>query len=192
MPTLFSDPPTSLYLILALAFIIAFAIWFTQRTRGALIVTILCALLLGAVIACDVLVESPREQAVRRVQAMATAATARDANAFVEHVSQSFSYRGAGREKIRTANVWNLIREYNARVAVWGFEKGNVVTITANEFEMPFFCKGEAAAAGGRPFVALVKATFVRDSDGAYRLKTMRFFQAIGDNKIEETPPGFP
>jgi hypothetical protein len=37
-----------------------------------------------------------------------------------------------------------------------------------------------------------VKAQFVREPDGAYRMKTLRFYSVEGGQRSEDPPPGFP
>lgn len=71
MPNVLSDPPFLLYAILFIGFVIAGAVWYRLRSRKSLIAVAILALLLGALILIDRLVESPREESVRRVEAMA-------------------------------------------------------------------------------------------------------------------------
>ena len=125
MPTFLSDPSLSLYLVLAVAFVIALAVWYRKRDRKSLLAALAFGLLVLGLYLIDASFESPREQANRRVLAMAEAATARDPARFVEQLSDSFNYRGATKEQMRTAGIWTTLRNFNARVAVWGFGKEN-------------------------------------------------------------------
>ncbi len=188
MPTFLSDPSLSLYLVFAVAFIVAAAIWSRKRGRNSLLAALGFGLLLLGLYLVDVTFESPREQANRRVLAMADAATARDPERFVEQLSDSFNYRGANKQQMRTADIWNVLRNYNARVVVWDLSNADYTEHGDNEIEVGFYVKGEAAQ-GMK--IYRMKARFVRDPDGQYRVKTVKFFSPEGGNQ-EDAPPGFP
>jgi hypothetical protein len=189
VPTFLSDPSLSLYLVLAVAFVIALAVWYRKRDRKSLLAALAFGLLVLGLYLIDASFESPREQANRRVLAMAEAATARDPARFVEQLSDSFNYRGATKEQMRTAGIWTTLRNFNARVAVWGFGKGEYEEIGENEIEIGFYAKGEAAQ-GFRWY--FMRARFIRDPDGQYRVKTVKFYLPEGNRTNEDAPPGFP
>ncbi len=189
MPNFLSDPSASLYLVLAVGFVIALAVWIRRRDRKSLVAVALIGLPLLALALLDFSFESPREQANRRVQLMADAATARDPDRFVEQLSDSFNYRGATKQQMRTSGLWATLRNFNARVAVWGFGKGEFEEIGDNEVEIGFYAKGESPQ-GFRYY--FMKARFVRDPDGQYRAKSVKFYAPEGGRTNEEPPPGFP
>jgi len=191
MPNVFSDPPFLLYTILVIGFVIAGAAWYRLRSRKSRIAVAVLAVLLGALILIDRLVESPREESVRRVEAMAAAATARDPARFVEQLAKSFAYNGKTRVDVRNSGIWNLIREYNARVAVWGMGKDDFQILSDTEIEFGFYAKGEAA---GQPGAVLryIRTRFVKEADGAYRMKAMKFYSIENGNRAEEPIAGFP
>lgn len=188
MPTFLSDPSLSLYGVLAVAFIVAAAVWSRKRGRNSLLAALGFGLLLLGLFLVDRSFESPREQANRRVQLMAEAATARDPARFVEQLSDSFNYRGATKEKMRTSGIWDVLRNYNARVAVWDLSQSDATELGDNEIEIGFYVKGEAPQ-GFK--IYRMKARFVRDPDGQFRVKTVKFFSPEGGNQ-EDAPPGFP
>ena len=191
MPNVFSDPPFLLYTILVIGFVIGGAAWYRLRSRKSRIAVAVLAVLLGALILIDRLVESPREESVRRVEAMAAAATARDPARFVEQLAKSFAYNGKTRVDVRNSGIWNLIREYNARVAVWGLGKDDFQILSDTEIEFGFYAKGEAA---GQPGAVLryIRTRFVKEADGAYRMKAMKFYSIENGNRAEEPIAGFP
>lgn len=191
MPKVLTDPPFLLYAILFIGFVIAGAVWFRLRSRKSLIAVAIFALLLGALILIDRLVESPREESVRRVEAMAAAATARDPARFVEQLAKSFAYNGKTREDVRNSGIWNLIRQYDARVAVWGLGKDDFQILSDSEIEFGFYAKGEAAGQQGA-VLRYIRTRFVKEADGAYRLKSMKFYSIENGNRAEEPIPGFP
>ncbi len=191
MPNFLSDPPFLLYAILFIGFVVAGAVWYRLRSRKSLIAVTAIGVLLGALILIDRFVESPREESVRRVEAMAAAATARDPTRFVEQLAKSFAYNGKTREDVRNSGIWNLIREYNARVAVWGLGKDDFQILSDTEIEFGFYAKGQAS---GHPAaeVRYILSRFVKEADGAYRLKSMKFYSLQNGNRAEEPITGFP
>ncbi len=191
MPNFFSDPPFLLYAILFIGFVVAGAVWYRLRSRKSRIAVGVFALLLGALILIDRFVESPREESVRRVEAMAAAATARDPTRFVEQLAKSFAYNGKTREDVRNSGIWNLIREYNARVAVWGLGKDDFQILSDTEIEFGFYAKGEVSGQPGA-LVRHIRTRFVKEADGAYRMKSMKFYSLQNGNRAEEPITGFP
>jgi hypothetical protein len=189
MPTFLSDPSLVLYALLGVAFIISLAVWSRRRDRKSLLAVGGAGLLLLGLFLLDRAFESPREEANRRIETLAAAATAVNPDLFVEQLSPSFKHNGADRERVRTAGFWNLIRQHNARVAVWGFGKGEFEEIGDNEIEIGFYVKGEAAGFQGA-LIRRAKARFVRDRDSAWRAKGIKFF-SVEENR-EEPVPGFP
>src|SRR4051794_108842 len=113
------DPPRSLYLILIVAAVIAGAIAAKYQTRKSFLAFLAVAGLLLALFLVDTFVESPREEAVRRVQAMAQAATEQKPEAFLEHVSPKFEKNSKTKSDLRTSPAWDLIRQHQAKVTVW-------------------------------------------------------------------------
>ncbi len=105
MPNFLSDPPFLLYAILFIGFVVAGAVWYRLRSRKSLIAVTAIGALLGVLILIDRFVESPREESVRRVEAMAAAATARDPTRFVEQIAKSFAYNGKTREDAKLGHL---------------------------------------------------------------------------------------
>ncbi|QEL20068.1 hypothetical protein [Limnoglobus roseus] len=191
MPTFLSDPSLSLYGLLAVVFIVALAVWYRRRDRKSLIAAGVTGLLLFGLCLIDLTFESPREEATRRVQTMAVAASAAtlDPARFVEQLSPTFQHNGGNREKVRTSGVWGLIRQHNARAVVWGFGKSEFEQIGENEIEIGFYCKAEATGFPG-PGVWYAKGRFIRDPDGQFRAKGIKFINI--QDRSDATIPGFP
>lgn len=192
MPTFLSDPSRNFYLILAICVLVSGAVAYLRRTRKPMIVFLVIGLVTLAVVLCDYFVESPREQGVRRVKDMATTATRVERDAFLANLSESFQYKGAGRDAIRRSGFWEQIRRFNARIAVWGFDQADT-EYRPGEVEFGFYGKGEAQGEFKGTVIYYIRTTFVRDPDGEYRLKTMAFFDVAGINgRTPATIPGFP
>lgn len=185
-----SDPPRTLYLLLIVAGVVAGAVFANRQSRKTLIPFALVFLALLGVYLADFFVESPREEAIRRVQAMAAAATAIQPENFLEHVSTSFEKNGRRRDDLRAASAWDLVRTYQGQVKVWDFSRDEFKQISDRELDLSFMVKGEAA----NGFVLrYARARFIRDPDNAWRLKSIAFFNPADQGmKTEEPVPGFP
>jgi hypothetical protein len=193
MPTLFSDPPQGLYLVLLAGVVVTGAIAARNQDRRSLIRLGIALSLLLLVFLVDKLIESPREEAVRKIQAMAAAATAADPNRFVEHVSERFEMKGgATREQLRNSGAWSLIRMHRARIAVWGFGEDSYKRISDSEIEVGFYTKATAEGSGAM-VMRYARAEFIKDPDGQYRLKSIKFYNPVENGLNAEDPiPGFP
>lgn len=192
MPTFLSDPSPSLYLLLIVAAVVAAFVCYRQQTRKSCYVASVFGGVLLLVFTIDVLFESPREEATRKVKAMAAAATAHDADKFVEHVSPSFSVGGGNRDKLKTTISSGIIQQYDVRAAVWDFGRDTFKEISDGEIEIGFMSKGESLKMSG--FVLrYTRARFVRDPDGQWRLKDVKFYNPAENGLNAEDPiPGFP
>ena len=190
MPTFLSDPAPALYLILLVLAVIAAGIWFRYRDRGSLVrVGIIVAVLL-LLFVIDTLVESPREEGIRRVNEMCAAATEPNADKFVAHVSESFEMQGANKEKVRKSGAWDLIRQYKPRISATGFDRDGYKPVSDAEFDLEFLATAKAEAGLQQRYV---RARFVRDPDGKHRLKGAKFYDPLtGGLNREEPIPGFP
>ena len=191
MPTALSDPSQALYFVLFLAAVATAVAWYRLRSRRAAIALAVALVLLLALILVDQLVESPREEATRKVQAMADAFSAHDPSRFVEHVSPSFMANGANRDKLKTSDIWRLAKQHSLRGAVWGFERGDATMTGDSEIEIGFYAKGEAG--DGKFVLRYIRAAFVREADGQFRMKGMKFYNPADRGiKAEDPIPGFP
>src|SRR5438874_237613 len=87
----------SVYVILLTAAIILFAVWWRMRERRSLIAVAVAVGLVGLYALLDRLVETPYEQMVRKVRAMAAGAEKRDPASLNEHVADAFNFQGMGK-----------------------------------------------------------------------------------------------
>ena len=187
MPTTLSDPPFSLYAILAAILLIAGAVWFNRRTRRSLAVFLSIAFLLLVLWAIDRLYESPREAAVRGVQEIQDAINERNWAAFESHISKDFKYRAMNRAELRE-KMSSVVNAYNARAAVWEFNRDKVRQNGENEIEIVFDAKGDPK--NGAAYYCHLKATFIREADGEWRLKTFAVYNyASKTNGPEDVIP---
>ena len=181
MPTFLSDPPQVVYTILAATLLAAGLVWFNRRSRRSLVVFLGLLAAVLAVVLIDRFFESPREEAVRRVQAMARAADAKDNEAFVSHVADKLEYRGSGatitltREQLRQSPFWHQLRQFNAHVATWDFSRSDVIG-KGDTIEIGFMAKGEA---NGKMFPVYFRATFSPQPDGQMKMSAFESFDPM-------------
>lgn len=189
MPAFLADPPPALLLLLAIAALIAFGVWFRWRSKKVLLIGIVLLLLLGLTLLLGSMYESPREEAMRRINLMCTAATESKGDSFVEHVSKSFNSSGVKKEALRSSQAWELIKRFSATVTASGFSRDDFQQVNDTEFSIGFMAKAEARDGG--LVLKYTKATFTKDPDGAWRLKDIAFFNPI-NTKQQEPIPNFP
>jgi hypothetical protein len=192
MPTFLSDPGNVYWFLVFLAVIAAVGILFRSRSkksRNAMIVVLAVA---GVLVAIPFFVEAPRKQAERKVQDMVAAATKADPDGFVKHVSDSFEAYGANKAKLRKSEAWGLIKQYSAEITAFHFERSLFKEISPNEIEVVFTAKATSKTEGGL-LMRYCKSRWVRDPDGEWRMKGIKFYNpADGGMNKEEPIPGFP
>lgn len=193
MPTILSDPPLGVYLVLVAGVVVTGVMAARNQDRKSLIRLALALTPLLLLVLLDRLFESPREEATRKVQAMAAAASDPPSpERFVEFFSPTFDMNGKTRDALKTHPVWNTVRSFKTRVAVWGFGHDAYRVISDNEIEIGFYIKGESQTQGGM-IMRYSRARFVKDPDGQYRVKSIKFYKTIDGGLNEEDPiVGFP
>jgi hypothetical protein len=193
MLTLLADPPRAIYLVLAAALITSALIWLNRRGRRALISLSVLSAVTALFVLCDQLFESPREEAVRRVQAMMAAADHRDPDAFASHLAEKVDYQGEQlpvtftRDELRRHAFWSLLRQFDVHVAAWDFAREDAAEHDANSVVIGFLAKGEAQ---GKPFPFFFRATFTRQSDGQFKLSKLESFDALQRANKRQSIPG--
>jgi hypothetical protein len=195
MLTFLSDPSFSVYLVLAAAFLITFAVWFANRSRRSLAALGVVVGVIAILLAIDLLVESSREEAVRRAQAMVKAADTRDREVFLSHVADTVEYRGESapvtvtRDQLRKSQMWGVLEQYKAHVAAWDFSRHDVQEIDDNTIEIGFLAKGEAQ---GQQVPMYFRAKFARQGDGQMKLVALASFDPMKRINERKNIPYFP
>jgi hypothetical protein len=197
MPTFLSDPPTAVYLALALAVIVTGYLWFTRRERKSTLAFAVSLALFGLIGLLDYLFESPREESVRRVQEMIGAANARNREAFVSHIAERFEYEGEGAEAKKTitrdqllrSGFWDVLAHFNVTVAAWGFDRSDVKLISDETIEIGFLASGKAE---GKQIPLYFRARFTRQPDGQMKLTNLASYDPIQGVRERRGIPNFP
>jgi hypothetical protein len=200
MPTFLSDPPQVVYLILGGLLVITGAIAAQRQDRRTMIPFLGSFLLMLAVFLTDRLVESPREEAVRRTHMLAMAADAKppsipNPEAFGEHLADKVTiYTSATESKTLTRDelkkhpMWHLLRVAEAHVAVWSFSRDDARQIDENTIEIGFLGKGTV---GDKEIPVYLRATYAKQPDGSFKLSELRVFEPL-DHSKPFAIPGFP
>jgi hypothetical protein len=194
MPTVISDPPQTIYLVLLAAVIVSALVWLNRREKRSLYAFFGVLAVTALVVLLDRLIESQREEAVRRVQAMMTAADRRDHESFASHLADTVKYQGEQgeitftRDQLRRHSFWTLLGQFNVHVAAWDFSRDDVRWPDANSVEIGFLAKGELRGDGGKQFPFYFRATFARQADGQMKLARLASFDPLNREKRLSIP----
>jgi hypothetical protein len=183
MPTFLSDPTQGFYLVLIAFFVIALVLAGKNQDRRSFQTLGIATVAIAAVFLIDRFVESPREQAVRKIEEISAAINERSAERMLANVSDSFDYKG--RKKADLAQAVELAERHGVRTATWDFNRDRVVA-ESNDIEIAF--EGKAEGPRGEPFMKHFRARFVKDPDGQYRLQTFRVFDYVQKEQESEIP----
>jgi hypothetical protein len=183
MPTFHSDPTQGFYLVLIAFFVIALVLAGKNQDRRSFKTLGIATVAIAAVFLIDYFVESPREQAVRKIEEISAALNERSAERMLANVSDSFDYKG--KKKADLAQAVELAERHGVRTATWEFNRDRVVA-GASDIEIAFEAKAEGSRVG--PFMAHFRARFVKDPDGQYRLQSFKVFDYVQKDKETEIP----
>jgi hypothetical protein len=182
-----ADPPQWVYLLLAGLLVVTGALAAQKQDRRAALAFGLSFLLMLLVFVLDKALESPREEATRRVYMMQIAADTKNPDLFVEHVADRLEVQGkpTTREDLRKSMFWPLLKSFDVRVAVWGFSRDDVKEIDENTVEIGFMAKGEG---GGKQIPVYCRGTFRKQPDGSYKMVAFKAVDPINRNNPVEIP----
>lgn len=179
------------YLVLGLIAAAAFFLYWQNRDRKFLV---LGSILLAAAVIyllLDLFVETAGEQIERKVRAMARAVAAKNADGVVEHLSEDFRVQYFDKKAIRAQADLSMKKNEVQSVEVWEFESSvepDVQTLIAmnlkeedaqarvrdhTALEGTFKAKPKGEFTGDAAFY-YIRAIFVRDPDGQWRLRTFQ------------------
>lgn len=191
MPTWLSDPTPLMYVLLTIVVLAALWGWFrSSQTWKVNVLVVLILLGVVAVIVIDQLIESPREEAVRKLETMAEAANARRWDDVFEHVSDQFQYHSSDKAAFRGTVEPNAVR-HEATVNFKSFDRENAVYLSDNEIRIGYIAQVSAPVFEVVPYY--VVADFGRDTDGQFRLTGFKVYNiARREQGGEELVPGLP
>jgi hypothetical protein len=185
MPDFLSDPPSTAYLVLAALVVVTGVVAARYQDRKRAAPFLLALLLLGGLYLLDRVYASPREETVASIGGMLDAVNRRDTDAFLGHVSDSFDANGVKKADLRRAA--ELAGQFNAKVVAWNFDRNQVVTRDGPPAAVDVVFDAKAEGPGGT-VPKHVKATFVRDPDGKFRMRTFATYNIVNKKEAEPIP----
>jgi hypothetical protein len=182
MPTVLSDPSPNLYAVLVIIVLVLAGIAYRRQKRGDVIRFIVAVAALVALFLIDHFVESPREQASRKVLAMAQASQEKKWDDVVTHVSDSFKYHGPNGHEFDKEGFRQLGKRAESIPEFKGFvvtdlhradyrildEKNFKISFTAFPREVP-----------NPEYRFWIVATFTMDPDGEWRMSTFNRYDPV-------------
>jgi HAMP domain-containing protein len=165
----------SIYLFLAILAAIFAAFYIRIRKRVWIFPIVALLVLIGVYFLLDRVVETRREQIVRKLNEMAAAVQRRDVDTIFSHISDRFSAEGMSKATFRQY-VELAMRSGVDRLGVWDFhfpeETGRVT----------FQAKPDGSLPGLGAFYR-VRAEFVLEGK-EWRLMTFRVFNPVDDSRL--------
>jgi hypothetical protein len=181
MPTVLNDPSPALYIILAIVVVMLTALYLRSRKRGDLIRLVVGAAALAALFIIDRLVESPREEATRKMREIVVATQAKKGDDLFKNVSESFSWNGLN--KVQFRQRWDgvaAIPDFHG-IDVDNLGRGDYEPIDDHKVKIGFDVWPRSY--GLPEYRYYCRATFVKDPDGQFRMQTFDLFKKRGDEK---------
>jgi hypothetical protein len=158
----------TIYLSLAAAALILLGLWYRDRRRFWLFPVGAVGLLLLTYFLMDRLVETGREQIARKLQEMAAAVKARNADRIFTHISDRFTFQGLNKAGFRSYVEELLSRGRVDDLAIWDVEVAD-----SSSGQVRFRAKPRGSLQGiEAPWV--VRARFVQESGGEWRLESFQ------------------
>ena len=177
MPTFLSDPSFTLYVALILGVFVTGGLLVRKQDRGSLIRASVAALLLLLLFLCDRFYESPREEAVRRVQTMGQAVNDRNWDGLFAQISDKFQYDKYDKKSFRDLVVLRA-QQHTATVAFKNFDRNNFVELPDGQLQIGFDALIFTPSAVER-IPLYIEATFKKEADGQYRLQGFTVYDFI-------------
>jgi len=162
------------------------ALWFRGGTRGDLFRLVAGIAIFIAVVLIDVFVESPREESTRKMEEIRAATKAKNVDDVAKHISESFKYEGTSKahllEKIRAVYQ---IPQFEG-VDMTGFSRADFQQVDIDTIKIGF--EAWPAKYGLPEYRYYCWATFVKDPDGQYRMRTFELHQPAKRPSADQKP----
>ena len=181
MPTFLSDPTPTHFVVLFVFVVVAVGVWWRNRDRRSLILLAAAGLLLGGLFLTDMLAESPREEAVRRIEEIQAAVNAHKWENALPHFADSFRYRGRTKKDLAAA-AGRVNREV-LTATTWDFARDQVEHPDERHVVIGFMARGESQFGA---YGAYFRVTFEKQADGTWKIST---FEAYQDPLRRDTDP---
>ncbi|MFO0881504.1 MAG: hypothetical protein U0840_29745 [Gemmataceae bacterium] len=157
------------YALLGVAAATLAALWMRDRRRPWLLGLLALALLAGGYVLLDRLVETRQEQVSRKLQEMAAAVAARNAEAIFRHISDRFRFQGMNKAQFRSYVESALRQGGVSELIIWNVQRLDETGQVAFNAKPRGYLTGTDA-----PY--LVRARFVEESGGQWRLESFQIY----------------
>ena len=180
MPTVLSDPPDSLYIAMFIAMLVTLGIWYRYRTRKTIIVAVVGAGLFFGLLLIDTLTDSPREIVIRTAKEFQDDFNTGEWGKFEKHIAENFDRKGRKKNDIKAA--YDLVKGYNAKIALWSFNRDDV-QVQGDTITVGFDAKPEGPEA--EAFHRYVRGRFAKGPTGKWQLVGYTAYKSL-NHAIEE------
>jgi hypothetical protein len=187
MPTLLSDPTSTMYVVFGTMVVILGALALRRQKKSDVITFAVGAVLLLILFLIDRAYESPREHVARKLREMESASQARKYDELFKHVSDDFKYKSLDKTALR-ARASVAEGYFPEGVRIWNVTRNNFKVMQDGTIEQEF----DVQPVNNPQFRYQCVGVFKQETDGEWRLITFRLYPVVsGDGKREEvTPPG--
>ncbi len=167
---------TSVYVLLGVAAVGLLYLGNQGKRRALLAAGAIAAALIGLYFVLDRVVETDREQVKRQLFEMAEEVKTGNTDRIISHLSPKFSVWGMDRSAFRGYVDSRLSGRLIEELAIWdvAFPDGGTPAADGS-LRVTFNAKPKAARLGTTPHF-LCEATFLRDTDGPWRMTGFKIF----------------
>ena len=193
MPALLTDPPATLWILLLIFALVAVGLWLRSRSRTTGLIALVAVAALVGVFLLDRFVESPREEATRRMRAIIAAFNARKFDDGFAHLADDFDFRGLKAAEFRKSDAWRLLQSApNVTLAAGGLSEGDSEYPDGNTVIIGF--TGWATVDGKDIPAVYARATYKKQAAGEWKMRTMELYESVisKNNGPKATVPGLP
>jgi hypothetical protein len=185
MPSWLIEDPTILYLVLAVIALVCLGLWWRDRKRRPLIGLAVVLVLVGLVALLDVFIVTERERLMTTLRTMAGRVQAVDVDGTFQHISDQFVLGKENKEQFRQFCRDAVQRHGISRMNMWDM---TIVELSPERrtARVEFNAKAESSRHLAE-FFRLVRADFVLDPDGQWRMSGFQLFDPFV-NTSEPTP----
>jgi hypothetical protein len=176
---------SEIYWLLGILALILVVVWWRVRKRNLLLAAGGVAALTVIYFFLSTIHETPRAQVKRKLHEMGDAVKARNAEGIFKHVANDFKFRGQDRATFRRSTETVLSRGLIDEVVIYGEtwpEGSNERTLLVD-----FMAKPKGGGLGEQPAYP-VKAKFVREEDGQWRMQTFDVYNPVLQKERMEIP----
>jgi hypothetical protein len=163
---LFEGRP-AVYVALGVLAVLFAALWWRDRRRAWLVALAVVGVLAGVYLLLDHLVETRDEQITHRLQLIEKGVKAGNAEQVMAQFSSQFDYHGIRRDALRHGVAARLQSRFVDELTIW--------EVRFPDASGRVFFKAKPKGLGDNPGFQ-VRADFVRDADGQWRMKTFEVF----------------